>query len=94
MTGCAFLYDSSHCITQGDRRQSKRPQGFLYYLCFGIQTSQINFPVGHQFPTLLHGAEPRAELANAYEKVSVFDVLMPTVHRLTGRELPRYIGAL
>jgi hypothetical protein len=94
MTGCAVLYYSSHCVNQGGRRQSKRPQGFFYRLCFGIQTSQINFSVGHQFSTLLHGPEPRAEFANSYENIRVFDMLMPRVHRLTGRELPCYISTL
>jgi len=94
MTGGAFLDYGSYRVAQGGRRQSKRPQGFFYDLGFCIQTPQINFPVGHQFPTLLHGAEPCAEFANPYENIGVFDVLMPTVHRLTGGELPRYIGAL
>ena len=65
MTGRAFLYYSSHRVAQNDRRESKRPQDVFDHLCFCIQTPQIHFPVRHQFPTLLHGAEPRTEFANA-----------------------------
>ena len=33
-------------------------------------------------------------VCKSYENVGVFDMLMSSVHGLTGRELPRYIGAL